>query len=284
MTRSSWPGRAGRGLPIPLLFAALTLPGGLWAQEPEPGIFEVAMRARVVADSAARAERTIERLGATGAVEAELEEAARRHLELRSLLSSMVELEFVRLERLSRLRDQALLEDNRLEAIHARLIERLTQLGDMRGRWAAHQRQWRAWRAELAGDPDFPAVAADMAAALERIDAVVAQASDAATRLLALQRRTEELRAENEQIGAVVSAIRAGRRRALLQREEPVLLSAEHRAQLTVETLRRWQPLEAIQPAAYPAFLRGHLGLLVFHVLLALALGLVARRLWRVGS
>jgi potassium-dependent mechanosensitive channel len=284
MTRSSWPGRAGRGLPIPLLFAALTLPGGLWAQEPEPGIFEVAMRARVVADSAARAERTIERLGATGAVEAELEEAARRHLELRSLLSSMVELEFVRLERLSRLRDQALLEDNRLEAIHARLIERLTQLGDMRGRWAAHQRQWRAWRAELAGDPDFPAVAADVAAALERIDAVVAQASDAATRLLALQRRTEELRAENEQIGAVVSAIRAGRRQALLQREESVLLSAEHRAELTVETLRRWQPLEAIQPAAYPAFLRGHLGLLVFHVLLALALGLVARRLRRVGS
>jgi potassium-dependent mechanosensitive channel len=255
------------------------------AQEPVvPGIFEMATRARIVADSAARAERAIERLRATAALQAEIQDAAQRQVELQALLSSIVEMEFVRLERLSRLRDQALLEDNRLEALNARLIERLTQLGELRARWAEHQRQWRTWRPALQGDPDYPTVAPDVAAAIARIEEVVVRASEAATELLALQRRAEELRGDMERIDRSVTAIRAGRRRALMQRTEPVLLSGEHLRQLRAADLREWRPIEALQPAAYPAFVRQHLGFLTFHILLAVALGFIARRLRRAAG
>jgi potassium-dependent mechanosensitive channel len=250
----------------------------------EPGIFEVATRARIVTDSAARAERTIERLGATAALQAEIDAAAQRQLELQALLSSMVEMEFVRLERLSRLRDQALLEDNRLEALNNRIIERLSQLGDIRARWAQSQRQWRSWRVALADDPDYPAVAQDVAAAIERVEQVVTAASEAATTLLALQRSTEELRSHMERIDRAVTAIRAGRRQALVERSEPLLFSAGHRAQLASPALGAWDPLEAIEPAAYPAFVRHNLGFLAFHVLLALVLGFIARRLRRAAG
>jgi potassium-dependent mechanosensitive channel len=252
--------------------------------QPDPGIFEVAARARILADSASRAERNIDRLRATAALETELDEAAQRQLELQALLSSMVEMEFVRLERLSRLRDQALLEDNRLEAINGRIIDRLTELGQLRGRWTERQRDWRDWRRRLGEDPGFAAVANDVDAAIARAEAVVLATSDAATGLLALQRRGEELRGEIEQIGSVVSAIRTGRRSALLDRGEPALLFAAHRQQLAEEGLRGWHPVQAFEPAAYPAFVRGHLGFLMFHVLLALAIGFVARRLRRTSD
>jgi len=244
-----------------------------------PGIFEVATRARILADSAARAERTIERLAATDALAAEIEAAAQRHGELQALLSSIVEMEFIRLERLSRLRDQALVEDDRLEDLQARLMDRLSQLGTMRARWADHQQRWRAWRAELRLDPGFGAVEPELLEAVERIDSVVEQASAAATNVLALQRRTEELRGEIEQIGTIVAAIREGRRRALLDRSEPVMMSSEHRSQLVVWDWREWDPTAAIDPRAYLAFGRANVGFLLFHVLLAIGLALVARRL-----
>jgi potassium-dependent mechanosensitive channel len=242
-----------------------------------PNVFEVATRARIVADSAARAERTIERLGTVGAFAAEIDEAQQRQADLQALLGAIIDMEFVRLERLSRLRDQALLEDGRLETLHGRLIDRLTQLGELRARWAGHQQNWRDWRATYRGQPDYAAIQPDVEHAIERIERVVTQASEAATQLLALQRRTEELRADIEQINVVVTAIRTGRRRALLERVEPMLLSAEHRAQLADETWREWRPMEALQPAAYPAFVRANLGLLAFHIVLAVLLGLIAR-------
>jgi potassium-dependent mechanosensitive channel len=246
-----------------------------------PNVFEVATRARIVVDSAARAERTVERLGTVDALAAEIDEAVRRQADLQALLTAIIDMDFVRLERLSRLRDQALLEDGRLETLHTRLIDRLTQLGELRARWAGHQRNWLDWRAAYRGEPDYAAIQPDVEHAIERIERVVTQASEAATQLLALQRRTEELRADIEQMGVVVTAIRTGRRRALMERVEPVLMSAEHRAQLAEETWREWRPMEALQPAAYPAFVRANLGLLAFHILLAVLLGLIARSIRR---
>jgi potassium-dependent mechanosensitive channel len=295
------PGRAGAllwGVVLLLVGAEWVAASRLSAQEPpatepaaqdatdpadpvsdpgDPGVFEVATRARILADSAGRAERTIQRLSVRSGFEAELDEAAQRHVELQALLSSMVETEFVRLERLSRLRDQALLEDNRLEALNARLIERLTELGQMRARWVERRQDWREWRQRLARDPDFRAVTGDVDEALSRIEGVVVLASEAATELLAVQRRTEEIRGEIGQIGAVVTAIRDGRRRALLQRGEPLLFSARLLGELRDEALREWRPIQALQPAAYPAFVRGHAGLLLFHLILALVLGYTAR-------
>jgi potassium-dependent mechanosensitive channel len=263
-----------------------TAPG---AQEPAdpmavPNVFEVATRARIVADSAARAERTIERLGAVGAIAAEIDEAVQRHADLQALLGAIIDMEFVRLERLSRLRDQALLEDGRLETLHTRLIDRLTQLGELRGRWAGHQQNWVAWRVEHRRHPEYAAIEPDVELAIERIERVVTQASEAATQLLALQRRTEEIRGDIEQVGVVVTAIRTGRRRAMLERVEPILLSSEHRAQLADETWREWQPSAALQLAAYPAFVRANLGLLAFHALLAVVLGFLARWVARATS
>jgi potassium-dependent mechanosensitive channel len=253
------------------------------AQEPAvaPGGFEVAARAGVLADSAVRAERTIQRLAATGALEAELEDAARRHGELQALLGEMIGTEFVRLERLSRLRDQALLEDNRLEALRARLVDRLTQLGELRAQWVARQRTWREWRAELAAEPEYAVIQPELQLAIQRIDSVLVAASAAATDLLALQRRAEEIRGEIDQIGMVVSAVRTGRRRALLERGQPVLLSSAHRAELAEGQLQEWDPWATIQPAAYFTFVRNQLGLLGFYLLLALFIGAAARWLRR---
>jgi potassium-dependent mechanosensitive channel len=253
-------------------------------RQPDPGVFEIVPRARILADSAARAERTISRLGNVAGLRAELDDAVQRRVELQALLGSMMEMDFVRLERLSRLRDQALLEDSRLEALNARLMDRLGQLGDLRARWAGHQQQWRDWRRRLQADPDYPDVAPDIDLAQSRIDTVVTRASRVAGELLALQRNAEELRSDMEQIGAVVAAIRTGRRRALVQRSEPALLSPAHRAQLALGEWREWRPIAAIEPRAYPAFVRDHLGLLTVHIFLAVLLGLAARRLRRVGA
>jgi potassium-dependent mechanosensitive channel len=247
-------------------------------------VFAVAACARVLADSAARAEQTIARLGVTSALAAEIADAERRYAELHALFISMVEMEFVRPERLSRLRDQAVLEDGRLDALRGRIVGRLSQLGELRARWLDRRRDWRTWRAQLQDDPEFADVETDVAAALARIEAVVEAASDAASGMLAFQRRTEELRGDVDQIDVVVTAIRATRRSALLERGEPLLLSGEHRAQIAAVQWDEWDPLAAIQPRPYLTFARTNAGLLAFYLALALVLGVGARRLRRRGG
>lgn len=250
---------------------------------PGPDVFEVAVHAQIVADSAARAERVVAGLAVTEPLEAEFRELAQRHTELQALLSAMLATEFVRLERLTRLRDQALLESARLEELRDQVVQRISELGELRSRWLTRRQDWQEWRTRLAEDPDFPVVAAELDTALVRIEAVVIRISDAATELLSLQRRTEELRGDIQQLAVVATQVRDVRRQARLRRGEPVLLSAEHRAQLAEEGLRQWRPVDAIRPAAYVAFVREHPGILFFHLLLALALGFTAKRLGRVG-
>jgi hypothetical protein len=194
-----------------------------------PDAFEVVTRYRSMDDSAAEAERAIARLAASGAIETELGEAGRRHAELRSLLASLTETDYVRPERLSRVRDQALLEEQRLDGLRDRTFARLEQL---RGHWLQRQRFWREWRDALRPTADFGTVASDMADAIARIDAILGQTAAATSSLLGLQRGIEELRAGSEQIAGEVTALPAGGRAAPLQRTEPLLLSAGHRAQL----------------------------------------------------
>jgi potassium-dependent mechanosensitive channel len=252
--------------------------GQPWQAEP-PGVFEVATRARMVVDSAARAESAIARLGATAGVATEIADAGRRQAELRALLSSMADTEFVRPERLSRLRDQALLEDGRLEALSARLMDRLAQVGEIRGRWLRYQQDWRSWRRTLADDAEFPQVRVELDEAIERIDQVVASASEAATTLLALQRGTEELRAEVDRIVTVVTTVRNARQRAIRERGEPILFSSEHRTELAAIDWEEWEPLATVAPEAYLSFARQNTGLLFFYLVLAGVLGFGASRL-----
>jgi hypothetical protein len=251
------------------------------AQRPPqpPGVLEVPARARVVADSASRARRGIERLATVEDLARELAEAARRQEDLRALYNSMVALEFVRLERLSRLRDQALLEDGRLATLQDQLGERLTELSEIRTRWTQQRADWQRWRSGLRGEPEFGAVEPVLRTTLARVDTVIAATSAAAVGLLELQQHTEDLRADIERLDAEVVAIRAQRRRALLERAEPVLLSGAHREALRGIDWSEWSPLAAVHPRSYFAFGRANVGLLLFHLLLAVVIGFGAQRL-----
>jgi potassium-dependent mechanosensitive channel len=244
-----------------------------------PGAFEVATRARQVADSSADAEQRLQRLGSTDGLRADLADATRRHAELQALLASLLDTDYVRPERISRLRDQALLEDQRLESTRSRVIERTEQLGVMRAAWLDRQRFWRRWQQELRGDPDLPAVQPDLARANARIDAVLDNVSATLTLLLALQRGVEDLRADNERMRATLAALRTGGRAGLLQREQPLLFSALHRQQLAEGGWRAWDPTANLRVDAHLGFILGHLGVLLFHVLLAVVVGVIARRL-----
>jgi potassium-dependent mechanosensitive channel len=247
--------------------------------QPPPGAFEVASRLRQLADSAVLAQRAIAQLAAADGIRSELAESRSRHAELQALLDAMVEVDYVRPERVSRLRDQTLLEDQRLEALRDRALVRIDQLGDLRGGWVERQRAWRAWRQALRDDPDYPAVAPDVASAIALSDTVASGASVALTALLSLQRDIAELRRENEQVRGVLASMRIGGRAVLLQRAEPVLFSAEHRTQLAEGGWRAWNPLANLRLTAYVAFLRDHLGLLLMQLLLIAAVALAARRL-----
>jgi potassium-dependent mechanosensitive channel len=274
----SWAGTAW-SQQVPL--AADTAAEAVVAQEAEalPGALEVATRWSQIADSAAAAGRLIERLGRTEVLAAGLREAERRAAELQALVESMAVTDYVRPERISRLRDQALLESQRLESLRTRTLARLEQLGEIRGAWTDRRDFWQRWQQELRGDADFAAVEPDLRRATARIDSVLEGGSATLGRLVVVQRGIEELRAENEQLRDMLDGMRAGGRAALLARGQPLLLSAAHRAELTDGGWRAWRPTAALRPAAFTAFVRDHAALLLFHLLLAAVLGLLARRL-----
>ncbi|MFO8175724.1 MAG: mechanosensitive ion channel, partial [Longimicrobiales bacterium] len=244
-----------------------------------PGAVQIATRAGVMADSAARAQRTIEGLRTVEGLTSEVEAAERRHRELQSLLGSMTDAEFVRVERLSSLRDHALIEDGRLEGVQERLIGRLAELGELDARWVERRRLWRSWleapRPE--GDPELPR--AEMTAALDTTEEVLDSASEAAGILLDLLGRVEALRGEVAQLSNTVSTIQNRRGQARFERSEPLLFSEEHRAQLREGGWRAWDPTESLRPKAYVAFARGNLRPLVFHVILALLIAGLVRAL-----
>jgi potassium-dependent mechanosensitive channel len=244
-----------------------------------PGAVQITARARVLTDSASLAEGMIGRLRSVEGLASEVEDAERRYRELQGLMGSMTEADFVRLERLSRLRDQALLEDGRLEGVRARLIGRLAELGDLSAQWAERRRLWRSWLEALQSEAAPAEAEAEVTAVLERIENVLEGAAAAASRPLDLQGRVDALRGEIAELSATVRTAQAERRRALLERAEPLLFSGEHRAQLREGGWRAWDPTADIRPEAYLAFARGNLGLLGFYVLLALLIGGVVRTL-----
>jgi potassium-dependent mechanosensitive channel len=248
-----------------------------------PTVYDAAVRARLVLDSAALSARLISRLRDTTGLAAEVDEVARRQAELQLLLATLVESDYMRPERVSRLHDQTVLEDQRLDALRDRILERLQQLGAQRTEWLRRQRIWQDWRAELRADPDFAIAEPDVARTIATADSVAVAASAGMMDVSAVQRRLESLRADNDQLARTLASVRTDRRQALLQRGEPVLLSAEHRAQLMATDARAWIPVAALRPAAYVSFLRGHAGLLIFHLFLAVAVALAMGRLRRVA-
>jgi small-conductance mechanosensitive channel len=250
-------------------------------QEPQtpPGVLDVTPRRIQLTDSAAAAMAAIERLGSTAELESDVRNAVRRQSELEALLAAMRAADYVRPERASRLRDQVALEQQRLEALRTHASNRMEELGRLRARWVERQSFWKGWRESLQGDPDLPAVQADLDRATATVDSVLERVSGTLTGLLDTQRSIEQLRIANEQQLGTLTAMRNRGRAALLERDQPLLFSAEHRAQLAEGGLRAWSPTATLRLGAYVGFARDHTRVLLMHVLLAIVLALIARRL-----
>jgi potassium-dependent mechanosensitive channel len=246
-------------------------------------VHDVAARARVVLDSAAQVERQLARLGDASSCRTDLDQAEARHGELRLLIRTLEDADYIRPERLSRLRDQTVLEDQRLGALRARVDEGLQQLGSIRSAWLQRQRAWRDWRDALRDDPDYDLVDADMARTISRADSVAAAAAAGMTALLDVQRGIETLRADLEAASQTLDALRMSRRQSLFVRGEPVLLSPPHLAQLRQEDASAWVPAAALSPKAYVNFARAHAGLLFGHLLLLVGIALAAGRIRRLA-
>jgi potassium-dependent mechanosensitive channel len=249
----------------------------------EPQVYEIPARAGIVQDSAVQAARQIARRSATARFEQELAAARARHAELQLLAATLLESDHVRPDRISRTRDQAVLEEQRLAAVRDEVAQQVQQLGVIRSEWLQRQRAWRSWRGQLQADPDFEFAAADIDRSIVRTDSVLQAAGAGMTALLAVQQEVEALRAQNEAVGRALTEAQLARRQALLQRGEPVLLSAEHRRQLRGEEAAAWVPVAALNPIVYLNFVRSHGGLLLFHLLLAVAIALAAARLRRIA-
>ncbi len=244
--------------------------------------FQIAARAHILEDSAAQAEERALRLGAVPELTTDVVAAERRFAELRALFDAMTGADFVRLERLSRLRDQAQLEDGRLEVVRGRLVDRLEQLGGLDAEWTDRRQQWRSWLEALGAETDGTAAEVALTegqarAALDRIDSVLEAATAAAASPLELQSRVEALRERIGHLSDTITAIQAQRRQALLAWGEPVLFSAEHRAQLREGGWRAWDPAAGIELDAYRTFARDNLGMLLFHAFLAFVIGATVR-------
>jgi hypothetical protein len=97
----------------------------------------------------------MERLRAVGGLASEVEGAERRYGELQGLLGLMIDAGFVRLERLSRLRNRALLVDGRLEGVRERRIDRLAELGGLSAKWTERRQLWRSWLETLRSEADL---------------------------------------------------------------------------------------------------------------------------------
>jgi potassium-dependent mechanosensitive channel len=251
------------------------------AAPPVPSLLELAGRYPLVADSALQAERAVAQLRNTQPMEVELAVARERHAELASFLGAVAGAEYLRPERISRVRDQALLQTQRLEALNARVTPRLDVLAQLRIEWTLRQRTWAAWRDSLRADPDFELVAPDIERAIARMDSVRARVDEAVPPLVELQREISALHGATVEIGSRMAALREGRRAELQRRSEPTLFSAAFAEQMRGTTLDAWEIGAAFATDAYVAFIRDEGALLLLHVVLVLLLTVLAGRLKR---
>ncbi|MFW5973497.1 MAG: mechanosensitive ion channel domain-containing protein, partial [Bacteroidota bacterium] len=273
---------------VVLLVAGLVLlPGATTAQAQDEtgpvreflGPFEVPSRYRALADSAREVEEEIAVLASPSDLEQDLESERERMQDLKQIVGNLSGAEYVRPERISRVRDQAIQLEQRLESVRERIISRLEALDDLRVEWGERKEFWEEWRASLAGEPGLSAVEPEFRRAFERIDAVLTQIEGATPPILELQEEAAALGGEAEQIAQQVATMRSGRLRALLERGRPLLFTSGFFANLSREELRDWSPVREIKETAIGPFLRAHAGLIVLNVLLGLVLFVLAVRL-----
>jgi potassium-dependent mechanosensitive channel len=277
-----------------LLLGALPVPA--WAQQADPAAaaeqpeaaaaelpdpLEITTRLRAVVDSAALAEREIPRLADTEALTAELELARERQEELQQLAISLGEAEFVRADRINRVRNRALAEDGRLAALDERASEQLRALGQLRTEWTQRQRFWMQWRSALQEEPEYALFEPEITQAIGQTESVRQQVAARIPEIVALQREVQALRLQTGRVAELASATLAGRRAVLLQRDQPVLGFPPFLEQLGQAPVTEWRPAAALQGEGYLTFLTENAVLIALHGLLVLMLGLIARQLGR---
>jgi potassium-dependent mechanosensitive channel len=244
-----------------------------------PGPFEVPQRDRALADAANETRRTVDAFADVSDLEFELEAMRQRLADLRVHIATVTEAEYMRPERLSRIRDQALQHQQELEALQSEIASRLEQLEELRSEWSQRETFWLSWRDSLRVEGRAGTVEGDFDRAIRRISDVVQRIEDAFLPVLEVQEGAIELREEATQSAEYVAAVRAGRREAISQRVEPVLFTRAFLEQMKPERLREWRPLRHLIDSFRPAFFAENGGILLFHVLLALVFAVVARKL-----
>jgi potassium-dependent mechanosensitive channel len=282
-----------RTTPVPVrllatvLLTVVLLPSGSASAQVEdeerrsrtPSPYEATSRYRALADEAAEAENAIRARANMSDLEIEIEVLEQRVGELHVLVATLVEAEYMRPERIARLRDQAIQYEQRLEALREQTVQRLRDLDQLRATWSQHRAFWQSWRAALSDDPGLAAVEPRFRQALQQIDSVIHQIDAALPDVLRVQDEITTLRADASHLASYLAAIRAGRRQALLQQGQPILFSPGYFAELTPELWWDWRPLVALRGEGLRAFLRTNLALLLIHLGLILALILFARRI-----
>jgi potassium-dependent mechanosensitive channel len=244
-----------------------------------PDPLEITTRLRALTDSAALAERQIASLAEIDALSADLELARQRQVELRQLVLGLGEAEYVRADRIARVRTLAMQEEQRLAVLDERASERLGALGQLRSEWTQRQRFWLRWQEALRADPEFALFRPEITQALTRAEAVRRNLADVLPEILAVQRDIQSLRLETAEIIEQASSALAGRRVALLQRDQPALFSPAFPERLRGELDADWHPGLAAAGEGYRTFFRDHAPLLFLHAVLVLFLALIARRL-----
>ena len=269
------PPRAQAQLPIPGQQAPEAPAAEAEAEPSEPTPAELLAGARAVQDSAALARERIESLAEMEGLRSDLDAAQRRQSELAAMLEGLRAIEHTRPERLLRLRDDALAHGARLEQITESITERLDALAVLRAAWLGRLSTWNAWRQAAEERPEVRPQLPEIQRAIESTDSVLAEAGEVAPELNTLEESAERLRSANQELLERMAMLRAGRREALTRSDEPILLSPAHLESL--RELEDWRAAEAVQPEALASFVRQHALLLLVHLLLATALGMLAR-------
>ena len=238
---------------------------------PQP--FEIAGRFRLLADTAGLVEAELARLSRVRDLEGELEDARERLERLRDLIAA-TEVEYVRPEHLSRLRDRALQLEQRFRALQSRVGERLQKADEIRIAWAERRAFWNAWLDQLMDETGASVAEPEMNRAVERIDSVLNRVDALTPEIVRIQSQASRLRAEAGELAEQMASIRIERRRALSQRTEPILFSAAYVAQLArVE----WRSITALQRSARAGFFPSNVGLVLLHVFLVGVFAVLAR-------
>ncbi len=247
--------------------------------EPLPGVHEAVPRYLELVGQVEGVEAEIDELAFVGGLEERIDEVEARQEDLTRRSADLEEDTYPRRQRVSRLRDVALLQRRDLTALSDQVSGRLQRLGEVRGDYQGRMSFWESWREALAARGELGGVAEEFANSLARIRSVLDAADDAFRSVVDLQRRLETLqRGHQELIDRIDAYMKLGRQR-LLERHAPPLGSREFVASLGRET---WsEPLAGLRAVSRfgPEPLRDLGWVFLLQIFLAVLVAVVIRRI-----